>query len=226
MREDSRQEEMLAAFVDGELAADEIDALLARLECDRSRGQLCRQMMVTHALSGGRVQRRDISLSLRAALRQEAPLARPRRRVLRPLRFSRRFAVPAGGLALAASVGLAAVIVSQPPAVTPTPAMAEAPVTVPAGPHPAAGQDVARTQTVAAVTDSSGSQELVIKAPESGQRQITAQWASAPADNPRSRLDSYLINHARHGGGYGLSGPLGYARIAAQSSQLQGEPAP
>ena len=75
----------------------------------------------------------------------------------------------------------------------------------------------------------SGGRELVIATPAQ-ERPVSAQWAMAgnavPASQQplqqqrvREKLNTYLINHARHGGGAALTGSLGYARVAARPVQ-------
>ena len=79
----------------------------------------------------------------------------------------------------------------------------------------------------------SATREWVIPTPIND-RPIVAQWANAPVlasaqeqniaqeqvdARMQQRLNSYLINHARYGGGSAVSGSLAYARVAARPQQ-------
>lgn len=253
MSADSTHDELIAGFIDGEMAPADLDRLLARLQAEPGRALLRGHLNVQSAIRGGALGSVDISSGVRAALRHEPALRQRSWRGRSPAAlWSRRFAVPAGGFALAASVGMAAILLEQPqprgadelatplavtqaePVVAPQPEVASQIVRRESGHSPQTMAVALNSQeggTVAAA-ESSDSRELVIAAPAQAQRPVVARWSSAPSGEQSRQLDSYLINHARHGGGYGLSAPLGYARIAAQSSpvsrvsQPQVEPSP
>lgn len=262
MSDESVKDQLVCAFLDGELSSQQIDELLEQLECENTRAKACRQAMMGGVLKQRKAVYVDVSAAVREAIRSEPPLVMPlssrRARVVSMLRKApgrwrggavRRWQVPATGLALAASAALAAVIVIQPDAAQTSAAgdmvAAAAPVasspssdlttTLPvANQMPAVRGSQMPTQLVATATTSHRSatnapRELVIASPQEP-RPIVAQWSHAQtADTTaqqaaaqarvQERLNTYLINHARSGGGYALSGSLGYARVAARPQQ-------
>ena len=262
MSDESVKDQLVCAFLDGELSSRQVDELLEQLECEDTRSKACRQAMMGSLINQQNRLCVDVSLAVREAIRQEAPLAapaaRPASRVVRLMRSGagrrwrgaalQRWQVPAAGLALAASAALAAVIVVQPEVQAPDAASpmvaANAPVessqspaasTFVAAQRPAARTQQLPAQLVATATASRAAKnvasprELVIAAPQE-QRPIVAQWSHAQgADSSaqqaaaqarmQERLNTYLISHARSGGGYALSGSLGYARVAARPQQ-------
>ena len=122
--------------------------------------------------------------------------------------------MPAGGLALAASVAMAAVLLrlggAEPELNTAAPvaqAVPAAPVAVAEAPVVTA--PVAKASLAPAEAVDTASRELVIAAPS----------APSTGTDPRRQLSSFLINHARYGGGYAMSGPLGYARVTAHTGE-------
>lgn len=229
MSEQPKHKDLICAFLDEELSAGDVDELLNQLECQDTRARACRQSLAASLLAGRQnTVCPDLSAGVRAALAQEfsTPAATPSVSVLPLRRKSGRrhdWKVPATGLALAASMAMVAVFVVKPSA---------QPAAESAAPGQVAGvaqsQPVAQTVAVAA----SAPRELVIAAPEHS-RPLVAQWGSAdPAGSQpvssssalqRQQLNTFLINHARNGGGNALSGSLGYARVAASPQQQSDE---
>ena len=262
MSDESVKDQLVCAFLDGELSSRQIDELLEQLECEDTRSKACRQAMMGSLVNQQNRLCVDVSLAVREAIRQEAPLAtpaaRPASRVVRLMRSAggrrwrgaarQRWQVPAAGLALAASAALAAIVVVQPEVQTPQAAspmvaanepvdsaQTSAAATVVASQRPATRSQQIPAQLVATATASRTAnsvpspRELVIATPQE-QRPIVAQWSHAQgADSAaqqaaaqarmQERLNTYLISHARSGGGYALSGSLGYARVAARPQQ-------
>lgn len=233
--DDPMAEDLIGAFLDGELKADDIDRLLAQLDCDERRSRACRQAAVGSVLAGGRGHFRDISSAVREVVMGEKltrTVATPRVVPMAPRRSAglrSRMLVPAFGLAMAASVAAMAVVLVKPAVTGPSDQsqaqmLAAAPQVISDDPVDDAGTRAAAAQSGAAPT------EWAIAVPER-QRPMVAQWSSVdtPGASPqlasqassaaRDRLNAYLINHARYGGGYALSGSLGYARVAASPQQ-------
>lgn len=104
--------EQLSALLDGELPPEQTALLLKRLGRESElAARLASYRLCGEVLRGGGVARADLSLRVSAAIAAEPPLSRPtgtRRRFGAPgwLR-------PAAGLAVAASVGMLAVLVLQ-----------------------------------------------------------------------------------------------------------------
>lgn len=285
MNDDAVTEHLVGAFLDEELAHQDVDKLLDLLECEDTRSRACRQALAGQLMSNPQAQCMDISASVRQAIAQEPPLqkvasAPPRRR--RRL-FARRgepaasaaphmrrgWQVPATGVALAASVAMAALVVFKPAdtdsAAAPAEQLAQASTTdepatnnvtriaaSDAQPAVTKTQPTARrspsvagrsasalkhspAQLVAAgnrAAPHTGGRELVISSPQQSQP-VSAQWslvsehnnrAQSQANQQRARqkLNTYLISHARQGGGSALPGALGYARVAARPAQRTG----
>jgi negative regulator of sigma E activity len=230
MSDNQRQNELICAFLDEELPLSDIDALLAHLECENARAKAWRQAMVGDVMASRAAVRSDISSAVMAAVRKEAV---PTRRVLPFNLKSQRHRsgktmawwVPASGVGLAASVALAAVVLVN--SASDQPASGQIAAAIPDSVMPVVSEE--RVETA------SSARELVIASPTNA-RPIVAQWSSADAPNEpahslvagtsndvQERLNTYLINHARYGGGYALSGSLAYARVAASPHQV-GEP--
>lgn len=274
MSNDAVKDHLLDAFLDEELSHQDVDKLLELLECEDTRARACRQAMVGSMLNTAGTRCVDISAAVRSAIQQDGPLqplaASGRRRaqlrwfggrsVAQGKPSRRRWQVPASGVALAASVALAAVVVVKPAGAPTAPAVDVAEVQTVAEPSPAAApQSVSvaantqptrgalnrpaaalinpsrgAAQLVAAGNTSqrSSARELVIASPQQ-ERPVVAQWSLAGEQNDRTQqlakqqrvqqqLNTYLINHARHGGGSALPGSLSYARVAAQPAQRTG----
>lgn len=228
MSEQPKHKDLICAFLDEELSAAEVDELLSQLECQDARARACRQSLAASLLTTGR-QRTvcpDLAAGVRQALAQEVAAAKTPPTVV-PLRAARRpgndWKVPATGLALAASMAMVAVFVIKPSQPFDD---GESRAQVASA---TAAQPVAQTVGANVVT----TRELVIATPEKS-RPLVAQWGSAdvPAGTQpvsssaalqRQQLNTFLINHARNGGGSALSGSLGYARVAASPQQQSEE---
>ncbi len=225
MSEQPKHKDLICAFLDEELSAGDVDELLSQLECQDTRARACRQSLVASLLVGRQnTLCPDLSAGVRAALAQESAGATPTVVPLRRAPGRRRdWKVPATGFALAASMAMVAVFVVKPSSQPAAEATAPARIA-----SAASGQPVAQTVAVSAPA----TRELVIAAPEHS-RPLVAQWGSAdaPGTQPvtsssalqRQQLNTFLINHARNGGGNALSGSLGYARVAASPKQQSDE---
>ena len=272
MSNDAVKDHLLCAFLDEELSHEDVDSLLELLECDDARARASRQSLAGSVMANQKTLCVDISASVREAIAQEEPLMRQtaapqkRRRLGRAWfaapsqtvgvsrRSRRRWQVPAAGVALAASVALAAVVVVRPvddagqaatqqiaalqseqnPALNNESLLAQAPASQSSSPVRApVNSRLSGAQLVSAgrAGTRNAGRELVIAAPEQS-RPVSAQWAlvreqSVPSQQlasqqrVREQLNTYLINHARHGGGAALTGSLAYARVAARPAQTQ-----
>lgn len=198
--------ERLSAFLDGELAADEIDALLDSLDNAACRGQMlrfgasrCDKPTVAH----GQLAQR-ICASVRAEAAQSlAP--QPRWRQWIQWRPSPQAWVPASGLAVAAAVGAVSLNLaplSQSPAEQPVVAAVKSlqqPVQPPLLQAAASGPAV---RTVALTADSAAAAD-------------TARELVIPAPPERRELDQLYLQHARFRGGFAMSPPASLARAGA-----------
>jgi len=103
--------EQLSALLDGELPPEQTTLLLRRLGREPELAQrLTRYRLCGDVLRGERVQpRADFTLRVSAAIAAEAPLPSPPRATRRP--DAARWLRPLAGLAVAASVAVAAVLV-------------------------------------------------------------------------------------------------------------------
>ncbi len=239
MSDTTRDQDLIASFLDGELNCKDIDALLAELERPEARARACRQSVLASAISQRSVVYRDISAEVRQVIAREPLLAqRPstsqRRaaasgfalRTGRGHRNRRRsWMVPATGFALAASMALVAIVVIAPGTQQSELRLAAAPTQ---------GEMAESANSVEMASESL--RELVIAAPARS-RPVLAQWSAAgpatqqddvrPGEMPaelQQRMNAYLVNHARHGGGSAMAGSLGFARVAASPQQQLGEP--
>lgn len=196
----------LSALLDGECSDAELDELLAEMDRSPELSERWSQLCRDQALRQGRtpIQAQCICADVMARLDEPArsdqkvrPLRAPPPRLRLP-----RWAVPAGGLAAAASLGAAAVLVIQPES-------RQQPMPVPAG-LAAIGEPVdwAREsgQTVAQVEAVTVAErpEIVEAQPPQGQL-----------------LDEYLIDHSYAVAGEGMSGTMRYARFAAHEAEYR-----
>ncbi len=205
--------ERISAFVDGELSASEVDALLDSLDNPACRGQLAR-----FARQGRRgCPDIDISAAVAARIRQEqAPIRNRQIRVsplLLPFRWrpSARTWVAASGFAAAASVAVVALNIApatqQVDSVAAIPEIAGDTRAAPVAALAARPVLVNATQSQVASTlgdaGSSAPRELVIPVPEQ-----------------RTELEQLYLQHARFRGGYALASPVSYGRIGASVAAL------
>lgn len=204
--------ERISAFVDGELSASEVDALLDSLENPACRGQLAR-----FARQGRRgCPDIDISAAVAARIRQEQAPVRNRQVRVSPLllpfrwRPSARTWVAASGFAAAASVAVVALNIApatqQVDSVAAIPEIAADALTTPAA---LAARPVlvnaSQSQVASTLGDagSSAPRELVIPVPEQ-----------------RTELEQLYLQHARFRGGYALASPVSYGRVGASVAAL------
>lgn len=169
-----KQQELLSAFVDGELNADEVDQLLALLsENEEAKTDFLRYQFASDVLHGytSSSQPFDLSTRISAALADEAPLnsltKTPKAKVFRlPDWFWKQTA----GLAAAASIGALAVlgVMNSEQTVVPTTAMT-----------------VAQTKAIET-------------APANANR-----WTVGEAE-VEDRLNNYLVDHNEYAGASGM----------------------
>lgn len=178
--------ERLSAFVDGEMGADEIDALLDSLDNPACRDQLRRFATVGSARDAAPMV--DISGAVKARMAAEAPARVVSMATRRPSVLRRRVAW--AGLAAAASVAALALNLA--------PVLQDS--AVDAAPVPMAvvandGLAVATATAVEAQPVAGRPRELVIPSPST------------------SDLDRLYLQHARYRGGYALAAPVSYGRV-------------
>lgn len=200
--------ERISAFVDGELSANEIDALLDSLENPACRGQLAR-----YARLGRRdCPTLDISASVASRIREvQKPessdvRAKP---LLLPFRWrpSARSWVAASGLAVAASVATVALNI--------------APLAQPGHAPETAGMSLASTQqnsAPVAALSTAPAQTVAFSAASAAQGAASEKPARElviPAPQQRTELEQLYLQHARYRGGYALAAPVSYGRVGA-----------
>lgn len=209
-----QNDELFSALLDGEIASEEIDALLDSLEHDPGAADATtRWNCIGTAMRGqGRMPAHGSLLSgVRAAIAEQpisagvSDIAAARaRRIQR-----RRWALPATGVAAAASIAMAAFLLpSMFQATTPT-----------AGPE--AVQPTAGTQALA--RSESAPTEAGASAAQAGAASSQLQQARAfqPAGDREEVLNTYYIEYAGYRTAQGIGGPLGYARYAAHNADMR-----
>lgn len=199
-------DELFSALLDGELAPDEIDTLIAALNREPgAAGATARWSAIGASMRGQASSSGSILAGVRAAIDAE-PLPSDVRRLetARAARRMRRsWKLPAAGLAAAASIALAAVLV------------------------PAAMQGGAPLRPAA---DATGGAAMAARAADDGggNRHVAASADAVPrvaANEPTRRareeiLNTYFIEYASHRSAQGIGGPLGYARYAAHNADI------
>jgi len=206
-------DELFSALLDGELASDDIDALIKTLDHDPASAHAVTRWSSIGVLMRGQSRvpvRSDLLEGVREAIATEAAdhdgnvvsLA-----ARRPAR-ARRWALPATGLAAAASLALAAIIVPVAwQGDSASDSLNGTPVVSGSGPFAA---DTSLQSAVAQAAPGSTKASA-----QSGNRDARA--ASPVADE---RLNTYYIEYAGHRSAQGIGGPLGYARYAAHNADL------
>ncbi len=158
-------DEQLSAFVDGELASKEADVLISKiLDNDELRSRWANYHLVGHSIHGESTNNTvDLSNSISAALANEPTVfaPQPRKRII-PAAFKQ-----VAGMAIAATVAAAAVLMVQPE---------EQNLFNPAG---------SGNGNVASIT----SKQNVVPVVENGVNWSVAQPSVA------SKLNTYLVNH-------------------------------
>jgi sigma-E factor negative regulatory protein RseA len=186
MKMDERQLEQLSAISDGEASFD--DAMLKAVASNPEfQDQWSRIHLVRDAIRGHQVSREVLNISQRVsqALQDEPTVLAPRKR------FSReQIMKQAGGVAIAATIAVAAVLTVQQQ-----------------GPS-----EKGQPMTVASVP-------VMTSSPESGNiRNVTAN-VSHPAEQPRvstaieRKLSNYIVNHNEYSATSNMQGMLPYVRI-------------
>ena len=233
MSEKSSQDDLIGVFLDEELSEMDIDALLEQLECADTRSRACRQSLIGSVLRQRGSVIADISAGVREAIAgaefevEDSDTVVPLAARVGRDRQSRDWRVPAGGLALAASVAWLAIV-----AIRPAEDVGAGGKQLAQQVEAATGSELNSSATLVSRNSDgqSAPRELVIEVPEQS-RPVVAQWGSADAGAQpvassaqlREQLNAYLLNHARNGGSNALSGSLGYARVTASPRQQSEE---
>lgn len=170
----AKQQELLSAFVDGELNQQELDELLALMSSDDdARADYLRYQFSSDVIRGytSRSQPVDLTASINAALEAEpAYQAQPETPKSRVLRLPDWFWKQTAGLAAAASIGALAVVgTMNQPQPTMTPELAQA--------------DASQVETAAV--------------PSSNRWTVGEQEVE-------DRLNNYLVDHNEYAGASGL----------------------
>jgi negative regulator of sigma E activity len=203
MRDDYK--EQISALVDDELRPEESRFLVARVgEDEQACEQFANYVTIRHALQGSIAKAPDNDprhLAKRVAVALEDE---PAHTGAQGRRRWQRWAQPAAGLALAASV--AAVTLAIWPTQNPT----------------SSGQrGDAWRDSVASGPNDSGAQP-VADAGSSGAQLRTADVSGAQSGSigpeMRQRLKSYMINHSEHSARGGIGGVMTYVRIAGHEA--------
>jgi negative regulator of sigma E activity len=200
-----QNDELFSALLDGELAPDEIDTLIEAL--DREPGAAdtaARWSAIGAGMRGQGSSPGSILGGVRAAIDAEPlrPCVSSLGAAREQRRMRRRWALPATGLAAAASIALAVLLL-------PTVMQEGAPL------QPAA--DVAGGAVVARVADDGA----VAEQSSSSSTTQTRLAAGEPAHRVREEiLNTYFIEYASHRSAQGIGGPLGYARYAAHNADI------
>lgn len=204
-----RNDELFSALLDGELAPDEIDTLIAALDREPdTAGTTARWSAIGASMRGQGGNAGGIVNGVRAAIDAE-PL-KPRVASLDAARdkrrMSRRWALPATGLAAAASIALAVLLV---------------PVAMQDGGPMRPAADATGGAAVARVADDSIASQQVASQ-QVASNSVTPR--SAPDEIARGAreeiLNTYFIEYASHRSAQGIGGPLGYARYAAHNADI------
>ncbi|HXQ64773.1 MAG TPA: sigma-E factor negative regulatory protein [Steroidobacteraceae bacterium] len=193
--------DQLSALIDGELPASETALLLRRLADEPLlRQRLARYCACGAALQGGRA-RADFALRVSAALVSE-PAHRPAR-IARPA--LRRYLTPLAGLAIAATVAGAAILVlGRSPALDTRPAelaRLAVPPAQPASPvaSPAATHRASQPATLAAASAPAGSEPASYVTPAAHQGLGVI---------PRAELANYVVAHSEVSASLGMRSVL------------------
>lgn len=190
---DHVQREQLSALLDGELSAQEQDALVTRLaDNPQMRGHLARYQLIQAQLQMESAQLVDASLvgdRVRDRLKSEPTVLMPR-----ATRHS--FHLPRVALGAALAAGVAAVTLSVAPQLLETPVEAASPQTFAFSPRLSVPSVDATTVALGAAGSS-----MATQTPASGQRWKVLQ------PELRRKLDSYLLEHSEFAGRLGVTHP-------------------
>ncbi len=207
--------EQLSAYLDGEASPQETDNLIAALKRDADlRDAFSRQHWLRHALREARPVQPDAGFSARVLARldeqpaEQQALEQTHTNVVsiprgdKPARAARRWQRPTAGLAIAASVVGALVLVGNP--------LTQVDDTAPSGEAALAFTQPANLQTAGV-----GSSQQVASASQAARVPPPDHWAvSDPA--LEDQLNGYLLEHDGVARGYGLSSatPTSLVRVA------------
>jgi negative regulator of sigma E activity len=202
-------EESLSALLDGELSANELDALLTDMASDpslratASRWSASRLLIQGHTPSVGDFDIADRVMAIVAA--EPLPISGGVSGNVVPLRARRwqKAFRPAAGLAAAAVVG-AVVLAYVPREDDATQTLASE-----------QGSELFALTELAELPVSGGGAE-------SSRSTVASSWEREPAN----RLNAYYIDYSGHRSVQGVGGPLGYARFAAHNADLRADTGP
>lgn len=200
-----QNDELFSALLDGELAPDEIDTLIEALNREPgAAGATARWSAIGASMRGQGGSPGSILGGVRAAIDAEPlPSRVSSLKAAREMRRMRRsWKLPATGLAAAASIALAVVLL-------PATMQENAPT------RPAA--DATGGAAMAQAANDVVSARQVASSDNAGSRVA----ASEPMHRAREEiLNTYFIEYASHRSAQGIGGPLGYARYAAHNADI------
>ncbi|MCR9090828.1 MAG: sigma-E factor negative regulatory protein [Proteobacteria bacterium] len=205
-------DELFSALLDGELALEEIDALMESLDHNPKSTEAATRWSAIGVMMRGQSRlsaRTDLLEGVREAIATEA--AEPSKSkvvALASRRRVRRWALPATGLAAAASLAIAAGVV-------PAAWQAGSPAGTVQEAAPAGGS--ANVASVVSPLQRGVAQARLEERP-AGLRVGNRDSAVLPVGD--ERLNTYYIEYAGHRSAQGIGGPLGYARYAAHNADL------
>lgn len=197
--------ELFSALLDGELAPDEVDALLEALEEDpRKAGTTARWGAIGASMRGQCAATTDILGGVRAAMAEEPLPSRVRRidSARRRRGLPQRWKLPATGLAAAASLALAVMLL---------------PAAIEQG---APLKPAADATGGAAVAQAEQSQSTVLRSAGSDAPVARPGNLESGSQAREDTLNTYFIEYASHRSAQGIAGPLGYARYAAHNVDI------
>lgn len=205
-------DELFSALLDGELASEDIDALIETLDHEpASAGAVTRWSSIGVMMRGqSRLSARtDLLEGVREAIATEAAdHQNPKVSAIASRRPTRRWTLPVTGLAAAASIAVAAVVLPVVWQGTPSTGTAEELPSI-SGSGAFANAPSLQSSVAQARPDSSAA----------GARSASREGMNAlPVGD--ERLNTYYIEYAGHRSAQGIGGPLGYARYAAHNADL------
>lgn len=205
-----QNDELFSALLDGELAPDEIDSLIEALGREPgAAGATARWSAIGASMRGQGGSPGSILGGVRAAIDAE-PLP-SRVSSLKSARDARRmrrsWKLPATGLAAAASIALAVVLL-------PATMQENAPT------RPAADATGGAAMAQAGDDDLSARQVATSEVANSEDAGSRVAASEAPHRAHEEILNTYFIEYASHRSAQGIGGPLGYARYAAHNADI------
>lgn len=203
-----QNDELFSALLDGELSADEIDTLLVALDEGAGGAEVtARWGAIGASMRGQRASATSILEGVRAVTDAEphqprvADFAAAKARRRMPAQWK----LPATGLAAAASLALAVVLL-------PSAIEERGPITPAA--DATGGAALAQSETAPAPLERRQEAREVALPP-----QLAA--GRAAAGEREEMLNTYFIEYAGYRTAQGIGGPLGYARYAAHNADMR-----